>query len=247
MIAGGGEKMTLRLVARYGDACNIMDSPEVAAHKFAVLEKHCKDVDRDNNTINRTVTTLALIADTNQKARDLILHPEPPRRLPGRRRLVWSDRHGRHARKPHRRLPGRRCAGTHHQLRRPQRGAGQSDSPNYSSKQPTGVRRAWAHRSASTTTQGNAALTTPPHPTTADDQDPDREPNQPDLFWRLEAPDANRISGGGAAAHDHVSSAEAMAAMYRWLSLAQAWCSSTTPGICRYSPSRFGCPDFFSR
>ena len=124
MIAGGGEKVTLKLVARYGDACNIMDSPEVAAHKFAVLEKHCQDVDRDNNTINRTVTTLALIADTNQKARP---HPaEPPVRLPGRRRLVWSDRHGRHARKPHRRLPGRRCAGTHHQLRRPQRGAGRT-------------------------------------------------------------------------------------------------------------------------
>jgi F420-dependent oxidoreductase-like protein len=72
MIAGGGEKLTLRLVAQYGDACNIMDSPEVAAHKFAVLEKHCTDVVRDYDAINRTVTTLARIADTDQNARDLI-------------------------------------------------------------------------------------------------------------------------------------------------------------------------------
>jgi len=72
MIAGGGEKMTLRLVAQYADACNIMDSPQVARHKFTVLEKHCQDVGRDYDTINRTVTALALIADTDEKARDLI-------------------------------------------------------------------------------------------------------------------------------------------------------------------------------
>jgi F420-dependent oxidoreductase-like protein len=72
MIGGGGEKMTLRLVAQYGDACNIMDSPEVAHHKFAVLEKHCQDVGRDYATINRTVTALAAIADTDEKARELV-------------------------------------------------------------------------------------------------------------------------------------------------------------------------------
>jgi F420-dependent oxidoreductase-like protein len=72
LIAGGGEKKTLRLVAQYGDACNIMDSPEVARHKFAVLEKHCMDVGRDYETINRTVTALAVIADTDEMARELI-------------------------------------------------------------------------------------------------------------------------------------------------------------------------------
>jgi F420-dependent oxidoreductase-like protein len=72
MIAGGGEKMTLRLVAQYADACNVMDSPDVASHKFAVLKKHCEDVDRDYEMINRTVTALAVIADTDEQARDLI-------------------------------------------------------------------------------------------------------------------------------------------------------------------------------
>jgi alkanesulfonate monooxygenase SsuD/methylene tetrahydromethanopterin reductase-like flavin-dependent oxidoreductase (luciferase family) len=72
MIAGGGERKTLRLVAQYADACNIMDSPKVAAHKFAVLEKHCQAVGRDYNTINRTVTALAVIADTDETAREVI-------------------------------------------------------------------------------------------------------------------------------------------------------------------------------
>jgi F420-dependent oxidoreductase-like protein len=72
MIAGGGEKVTLRLVAQYGDACNIMDSPEVAKHKFAVLRRHCEDVGRDYLEINRTVTTPCIIGDTDANARSLI-------------------------------------------------------------------------------------------------------------------------------------------------------------------------------
>lgn len=72
MIGGGGEKKTLRLVAQYGDACNILNSPEVAAHKFAVLKQHCSDVGRDYDTINRTVTAVTAIADTDEKARQLI-------------------------------------------------------------------------------------------------------------------------------------------------------------------------------
>jgi F420-dependent oxidoreductase-like protein len=72
MIAGGGEKVTLKLVAQYGDACNIMDSPDVARHKFAVLRGHCQDAGRDYGAIRRTVTTPCIIADTDADARALI-------------------------------------------------------------------------------------------------------------------------------------------------------------------------------
>jgi alkanesulfonate monooxygenase SsuD/methylene tetrahydromethanopterin reductase-like flavin-dependent oxidoreductase (luciferase family) len=72
MIAGGGEKVTLRLVAKYGDACNLMGSPEVAEHKYAVLRKHCDEVGRDYDAINRTVTTVAIIRDTDEEARALV-------------------------------------------------------------------------------------------------------------------------------------------------------------------------------
>ena len=72
LIAGSGEKKTLRLVARYGDACNIMNSPEVAQQKFAVLRQHCADAGRDYETIHRTVTTALIIADTDAEARALV-------------------------------------------------------------------------------------------------------------------------------------------------------------------------------
>jgi alkanesulfonate monooxygenase SsuD/methylene tetrahydromethanopterin reductase-like flavin-dependent oxidoreductase (luciferase family) len=72
LIAGGGEKVTLRLVAQYADACNIMDSPEVLRRKYAVLERHCKEVGRDYNTINRTSTTVVIIRDSDAEARALV-------------------------------------------------------------------------------------------------------------------------------------------------------------------------------
>src|SRR5690348_7624048 len=55
MIAGGGEQMTLRAVARLGDACNIVGGDgkiEVAEvrHKFDVLRRHCDAAARDYDT-----------------------------------------------------------------------------------------------------------------------------------------------------------------------------------------------------
>jgi F420-dependent oxidoreductase-like protein len=54
MIGGGGERKTLRLVARYADACNIMGSHDELAHKIDVLRRHCDDVGRDVNEIEIT-------------------------------------------------------------------------------------------------------------------------------------------------------------------------------------------------
>lgn len=53
MIGGGGEKKTLRLVAQYADACNIGGGPE-AGHKLDVLRRHCDDVGRDYDQIEKT-------------------------------------------------------------------------------------------------------------------------------------------------------------------------------------------------
>jgi F420-dependent oxidoreductase-like protein len=55
MIGGGGEKKTLKLVARYADACNIPGAnAEVAAHKLDVLRRHCNDAGRDYASIRKT-------------------------------------------------------------------------------------------------------------------------------------------------------------------------------------------------
>ena len=56
LIGGGGEKKTLRLVARYADACNLFGtSPEEIAHKLDVLRGHCDAVGRDYDAIKKTI------------------------------------------------------------------------------------------------------------------------------------------------------------------------------------------------
>lgn len=58
LIGGSGERKTLRLVAEFGDACNLFDSgPEEVARKLDVLRGHCDDVGRDFSTIQATLTT----------------------------------------------------------------------------------------------------------------------------------------------------------------------------------------------
>jgi F420-dependent oxidoreductase-like protein len=54
LIGGGGEKKTLRLVAKYAQACNLFLGPQLE-HKLDVLKAHCDDVGRDYNEIQKTV------------------------------------------------------------------------------------------------------------------------------------------------------------------------------------------------
>ena len=54
LIGGGGEKKTLRLVARYAQACNLFAGPELA-HKLEVLREHCAREGRDYGDIEKTV------------------------------------------------------------------------------------------------------------------------------------------------------------------------------------------------
>lgn len=57
LIGGGGEKVTLKLVAQYGDACNVGGGDvETIKHKLDVLKHHCEAVGRDYNSIWRTTT-----------------------------------------------------------------------------------------------------------------------------------------------------------------------------------------------
>lgn len=54
LIGGSGERKTLRIVARYGDACNLFGSSETVKKKLAVLREHCLAVGRDYNSILKT-------------------------------------------------------------------------------------------------------------------------------------------------------------------------------------------------
>jgi F420-dependent oxidoreductase-like protein len=60
LIGGMGEHRTLRLVARYGDACNLFDIPDggkVIRHKLEVLARHCGEVGRSYDAISKTIST----------------------------------------------------------------------------------------------------------------------------------------------------------------------------------------------
>lgn len=54
MIGGGGERKTLRLVAQYGDACNVFGGPTAIHHKYEVLRAHCAAIGRDPDEIERS-------------------------------------------------------------------------------------------------------------------------------------------------------------------------------------------------
>ena len=61
LVGGSGERRTLRLVARYADACNLFGCPDDVAGKVAVLHAHCRDVERDPATVTVTNLTEAAI------------------------------------------------------------------------------------------------------------------------------------------------------------------------------------------
>ncbi len=69
MIGGGGEKKTLRSVARYADMWNAMGPPDVLRHKDEVLRAHCEAVGRDQAQIERTAGCKPIIRDTPEEAR----------------------------------------------------------------------------------------------------------------------------------------------------------------------------------
>ena len=69
LIGGEGEKVTLRLVAQYGDACNVGGDIANVKHKFAVLKQHCEELGRDYNSIRRTtLIDDCAIAETEEAA-----------------------------------------------------------------------------------------------------------------------------------------------------------------------------------
>lgn len=54
LVGGGGERRTLRLVARYADACNVFGGPETIHRKYEILRAHCEAIGRDPDEVERT-------------------------------------------------------------------------------------------------------------------------------------------------------------------------------------------------
>ena len=63
LVGGSGERRTLRLVARYADACNLFGEAPVVRHKVEVLHRHCAELERDPATIEVTQLSTVLVGD----------------------------------------------------------------------------------------------------------------------------------------------------------------------------------------
>jgi F420-dependent oxidoreductase-like protein len=73
LIGGAGERKTLRLVARYADACNIFDSPELG-HKLDVLREHCATEGRDYEEIEKTAQVRFDLGQHGERVEQTIEH-----------------------------------------------------------------------------------------------------------------------------------------------------------------------------
>jgi alkanesulfonate monooxygenase SsuD/methylene tetrahydromethanopterin reductase-like flavin-dependent oxidoreductase (luciferase family) len=62
-IGGAGEKVTLKLVAQYGDACNFNADVETVRHKLNVLREHCESVGRDYDSVLKTIEFYTILGD----------------------------------------------------------------------------------------------------------------------------------------------------------------------------------------
>jgi F420-dependent oxidoreductase-like protein len=79
-IGGSGERVTLKLVAQYGDACNISGiNPDNYRHKFGVLREHCETVGRDYNSIIKSANMQNIFLLAPDEVRDADHLTEPYR------------------------------------------------------------------------------------------------------------------------------------------------------------------------
>jgi F420-dependent oxidoreductase-like protein len=81
MIGGSGERRTLRIVAKYADACNVFGSVETVKKKLGVLREHCRSVGRDYDSIVKSKLGHIVIEKDKEKVMEAIKSmPEDRRR-----------------------------------------------------------------------------------------------------------------------------------------------------------------------
>ncbi|MFD7027464.1 TIGR03560 family F420-dependent LLM class oxidoreductase [Streptomyces sp. NPDC059917] len=67
LIGGGGERVLIPTVAKFGDACNFFGAPATVRHKIEVLTRACESVGRDPDEITKTWLGHVLISDNEQE------------------------------------------------------------------------------------------------------------------------------------------------------------------------------------
>ena len=87
-IGGGGEQVTLKLVARYADMNNVGGSVEAVRHKEQVLLEHCAAVGRDPREIERTTGIGTVFIRDDRAEAERLFHEAFERNRVARR---WTD------------------------------------------------------------------------------------------------------------------------------------------------------------
>jgi alkanesulfonate monooxygenase len=74
LIGGGGEKQTLRLVAKHADACNLFArmGVDTVRAKLDILKQHCEKEGRDYNEIEKTTLSTVYLAPDKMNAVNVI-------------------------------------------------------------------------------------------------------------------------------------------------------------------------------
>jgi F420-dependent oxidoreductase-like protein len=72
LVAGGGEKKTLRLVAQYADSCNLFGTPEMISGKLSILKEHCAALGRDYRSIEKTCLGTVELAPGKMSSSEVI-------------------------------------------------------------------------------------------------------------------------------------------------------------------------------
>jgi F420-dependent oxidoreductase-like protein len=67
MIGGGGEKVTLKITAKYADEWNVWGDPEILQHKMSILDAHCATIGRDPKQIQRSAVALLFMSIQNAR------------------------------------------------------------------------------------------------------------------------------------------------------------------------------------
>jgi F420-dependent oxidoreductase-like protein len=71
-IAGGGEKVTLHLVARYADGCNLGGDPATVRRKLEVLKRHCDELGRDYDRLTKSTCLEPLIVGNGAEVKRVV-------------------------------------------------------------------------------------------------------------------------------------------------------------------------------
>ncbi len=77
LVGGGGEKRTLKIVAKHAHQWNVWATPEIFSQKLAILNQHCADIGRDPATIHKTIAALLFLTEDQATLDKLRANPMP--------------------------------------------------------------------------------------------------------------------------------------------------------------------------